>query len=113
MSKNNSNQQSAEKFKSKIGGQALIEGIMMLGPNTGAISNPEVAELMMKLEKTSGGKCLLETAPEYGRNGLPTARRNYRPRNMGGKQRKKCSVVQENSSRPWMHFICDIPCERL
>lgn len=29
---------SAEKFKSKIGGQALIEGIMMLGPNTGAMA---------------------------------------------------------------------------
>lgn len=27
-----------EKFKSKIGGQALIEGIMMLGPNTGAMA---------------------------------------------------------------------------
>lgn len=38
MSKNNSNQPSAEKFKSKIGGQALIEGIMMLGPNTGAMA---------------------------------------------------------------------------
>lgn len=31
---NNSN----EKFKSKIGGQALIEGIMMLGVNTGAMA---------------------------------------------------------------------------
>ncbi|MDE6781496.1 MAG: DUF1385 domain-containing protein [Ruminococcus sp.] len=30
--------QSGEKFKSKIGGQALIEGIMMLGPNTGAMA---------------------------------------------------------------------------
>lgn len=29
---------SAEKFKSKIGGQALIEGIMMLGPNKGAMA---------------------------------------------------------------------------
>ena len=38
MSKNNSNQPSAEKFQSKIGGQALIEGIMMLGPNTGAMA---------------------------------------------------------------------------
>jgi len=37
MSKNNQ-QPSAEKFKSKIGGQALIEGIMMLGPNTGAMA---------------------------------------------------------------------------
>lgn len=37
MSKNNSSK-SGEKFKSKIGGQALIEGIMMLGPNTGAMA---------------------------------------------------------------------------
>ena len=37
MSKNNSSQ-SNEKFKSKIGGQALIEGIMMLGPNIGAMA---------------------------------------------------------------------------
>ncbi len=36
MSKNNTPSQ--EKFKSKIGGQALIEGIMMLGPNTGAMA---------------------------------------------------------------------------
>ncbi len=36
MSRNNSASQ--EKFKSKIGGQALIEGIMMLGPNTGAMA---------------------------------------------------------------------------
>lgn len=36
MSSNNS--QSGEKFKSKIGGQALIEGIMMLGPSKGAMA---------------------------------------------------------------------------
>lgn len=35
MSSNNS---SNEKFKSKIGGQALIEGIMMLGPDKGAMA---------------------------------------------------------------------------
>lgn len=35
MSKNNN---SSEKFKSKIGGQALIEGIMMLGPVKGAMA---------------------------------------------------------------------------
>ena len=35
---NNKDQQSREKFRSKIGGQALIEGIMMLGPNTGAMA---------------------------------------------------------------------------
>ncbi|MBR6243038.1 MAG: DUF1385 domain-containing protein [Ruminococcus sp.] len=32
------NNSSGEKFKSKIGGQALIEGIMMLGPATGAMA---------------------------------------------------------------------------
>lgn len=37
MGKNNDSQCS-EKFKSKIGGQALIEGIMMLGPNKGAMA---------------------------------------------------------------------------
>lgn len=31
-------QKTGEKFRSKIGGQALIEGIMMLGPNTGAMA---------------------------------------------------------------------------
>lgn len=35
MSKSSNTQ---EKFKSKIGGQALIEGIMMLGPNKGAMA---------------------------------------------------------------------------
>ena len=35
MGKSNNTQ---EKFKSKIGGQALIEGIMMLGPNKGAMA---------------------------------------------------------------------------
>ena len=35
MGKSNTSQ---EKFKSKIGGQALIEGIMMLGPNKGAMA---------------------------------------------------------------------------
>ena len=38
MSKKNNDQQCCEKFKSKIGGQALIEGIMMLGPDTGAMA---------------------------------------------------------------------------
>lgn len=35
---NEKNTECSEKFKSKIGGQALIEGIMMLGPNTGAMA---------------------------------------------------------------------------
>lgn len=36
--KKDNDSQCCEKFKSKIGGQALIEGIMMLGPNTGAMA---------------------------------------------------------------------------
>ena len=35
---NNTNTNTKEKFKSKIGGQALVEGIMMLGPTTGAMA---------------------------------------------------------------------------
>ena len=38
MSKQKADTGCCEKFKSKIGGQALIEGIMMLGPNTGAMA---------------------------------------------------------------------------
>ena len=33
----NSNEQCCEKFKTAIGGQALIEGIMMRGPEQDAI----------------------------------------------------------------------------
>ena len=40
------------------------------GPNTGTVSNPEVAELMADLEKTSGGKCRLETAPDASKRRL-------------------------------------------
>ena len=36
--KKNTSPKSGEKFKSKIGGQALIEGIMMLGPDKGAMA---------------------------------------------------------------------------
>lgn len=36
--KKNTTPKSGEKFKSKIGGQALIEGIMMLGPDKGAMA---------------------------------------------------------------------------
>lgn len=40
------------------------------GPNTGTISNPEVAELMTDLEITSRGKCRLETAPDASKRRL-------------------------------------------
>lgn len=58
----------------KIGGQIQTyrEGnfVYESGPNTGAISNPEVAELMADLEQTSGGKCMLETAPDASKRRL-------------------------------------------
>ncbi len=40
------------------------------GPNTGSVSNPEVMELMSDLEKTSSGKCRLETAPDASKRRL-------------------------------------------
>lgn len=40
------------------------------GPNTGTVSNPEVAELMADLELTSGIKCRLETAPDASKRRL-------------------------------------------
>jgi len=40
------------------------------GPNTGTVSVPEVAELMEQLEKTSGGRCRLETAPDASKRRL-------------------------------------------
>lgn len=40
------------------------------GPNTGTVSNPEVAELMADLEQTSGGKCRMETAPDASKRRL-------------------------------------------
>ena len=40
------------------------------GPNTGTVSNPEVAELMADLEKISGGKCRIETAPDASKRRL-------------------------------------------
>ena len=40
------------------------------GPNTGSVSNPEVAELMAELEEISGGKCKLETAPDAAKRRL-------------------------------------------
>ena len=40
------------------------------GPNTGVVSEPEVAELMAELEKTSNGKCKLETAPDASKRRL-------------------------------------------
>lgn len=40
------------------------------GPNTGTVSNPEVAELMADLEHTSSGRCRLETAPDASKRRL-------------------------------------------
>ena len=40
------------------------------GPTTGSVSTPEVAELMSDLAISSGGKCMLETAPDSARRRL-------------------------------------------
>ena len=40
------------------------------GPTTGSVSTPEVAELMADLEQTSGGYCVLETAPDAAKRRL-------------------------------------------
>ena len=60
--------------RDRIGGQIKTnhknEFIFETGPTTGAVSTPEVAELMDSLATTSGGKCLLETAPDSAKRRL-------------------------------------------
>lgn len=58
----------------RIGGQIQTQHftnyIYETGPTTGSVSTPEVAELMMDLAATSGGKCLMETAPDSSKRRL-------------------------------------------
>lgn len=58
----------------RIGGQIQTEHynhyIYETGPSTGAVSTPEVAELMNDLYVTSKGKCRLETAPDAAKKRL-------------------------------------------
>ncbi len=60
--------------RDRIGGQIQTihknEFIIETGPTTGSVSTPEVAELMEDLAKTSGGECLLETAPDAAKRRL-------------------------------------------
>ena len=60
--------------KNRIGGQIQTQRnnhyIFETGPTTGSVSTPEVAELMMDLAQTSGGKCQLETAPDSSKRRL-------------------------------------------
>ena len=59
---------------SRIGGQIQTQQynkyVYETGPTTGAVSTPEVAELMMDLAETSGGKCQIETAPDSSKRRL-------------------------------------------
>ena len=59
---------------SRIGGQIQTQQynnyVFETGPTTGAVSTPEVAELMMDLAVTSGGKCQIETAPDSSKRRL-------------------------------------------
>lgn len=58
----------------RAGGQILTHEengfVFESGPNTGSVSNPEVMELMTELEKVSGGRCKLETAPDASKKRL-------------------------------------------
>ena len=58
----------------RIGGQIRTERhnhyIYETGPSTGAVSTPEVAELMQELYIKSEGKCRLETAPDAAKKRL-------------------------------------------
>lgn len=60
--------------RGRIGGQISTnhynEFVFETGPTTGAVSTPEVAELMDDLAITSGGKCVLETAPDSSKRRL-------------------------------------------
>ena len=58
----------------RIGGQIktqhYIHYIFETGPSTGAVSTPEVAELMNGLAETSQGQCQIETAPDAAKRRL-------------------------------------------
>lgn len=58
----------------RIGGQIqtnhINKYIYETGPTTGSVSTPEVAELMSDLAITSGGSCVLETAPDSSKRRL-------------------------------------------
>jgi len=60
--------------RDRIGGQIQTthknEFIFETGPTTGSVSTPEVAELMDSLATTSGGQCVLETAPDASKRRL-------------------------------------------
>lgn len=59
---------------SRVGGQIQTrqyqDYIFETGPSTGAVSTPEVAELMADLSLTSEGRCQLETAPDAAKRRL-------------------------------------------
>lgn len=58
----------------RIGGQIQTQRfhqyVYETGPSTGAVSTPEVAELMNDLAVTSGGRCLIDTAPDTAKRRL-------------------------------------------
>ena len=58
----------------RIGGQIKTQRfehyIYETGPSTGAVSTPEVAELMNALAETSQGQCQIETAPDPAKRRL-------------------------------------------
>ena len=67
---------------SRIGGQIQTKHnnnyVFETGPTTGSVSTPEVTELMMDLAITSGGKCIIETAPDSSKRRLIWKRDSFR-----------------------------------
>lgn len=58
------------RFGGQIQTQRFEHYVYETGPSTGAVSTPEVAELMSALAETSGGRCQIETAPDAAKRRL-------------------------------------------
>ena len=72
MSKNES-QSCCEKFKTSIGGQALIEGIMMRGPQKDAIAIRKGDEIDLKINPTTAIISMPPASTPSGENNLGIA----------------------------------------
>lgn len=62
--------ETANRIGGQIQTQCFEHYIYETGPSTGAVSTPEVAELMNALEETSQGLCQIETAPDAAKRRL-------------------------------------------
>ena len=88
------NKASASKFRTSIGGQALIEGVLMRGPGKQAIVVRSPDGLVEKVEE------LTLVRDKYPVLGLPIIRANSTSGLKKSSATKKC----RNSSRRWRFF---------